>query len=88
MSTAALTSLRDYLTGTLSSSDMIWLIKEMKDFMLSSEEKLEPYTKEELHARIALGEADIAAGRLTSHEDMMREWEEELARDEKLAKAI
>ena len=88
MSTAALTSLRDYLTGTLSSTDMIWLIEEMKDFMLGSEEKLEPYTKEELHARIAQAEADIVAGRLTSHEDLMREWKEELAREEHLAEVV
>ena len=30
MSTQALTNLRDYLTGTLSTADMIWLVEEMK----------------------------------------------------------
>ena len=33
MSTATLTSLRDYLFGTLSTSDMIWLVEEMKKGM-------------------------------------------------------
>jgi len=44
MSTATLSNLRDYLCGTLSTSDMIWLVEEMKNFMRGPEEKLKPYT--------------------------------------------
>ena len=43
------------------------------------------YTKEELNAMLDESEADIAAGRVTDHEELMREWEEELAREEQAA---
>ena len=45
------------------------------------EYSLHPFTKEELNARIDEAEAEIAAGIGTSHEEMMREWEEEPRRD-------
>ena len=92
MSTTALTNLRDYLTGTLSREDMMWLMEEMRDFMRGKEENLKPYTIEEIHAMIEESERDIAEGRVTSHEEVMREWEENLAREEQealeVAKAI
>ena len=92
MSTTALTNLRDYLTGTLSREDMMWLMEEMRDFMRGKEENLKPYTIEEIHAMIEESERDIAEDRVTSHEEVMREWEEELAREEQealeVAKAI
>ena len=92
MSTTALTNLRDYLTGTLSREDMMWLVEEMRDFMRGKEENLKPYTIEEIHAMIEESERDIAEDRVTSHEEVMREWEEELAREEQealeVAKAI
>ena len=43
---------------------------------------LTPFTMEELNARIDQAEAEIAAGLGISHEEMMREWEEEIAREE------
>jgi uncharacterized protein YeeX (DUF496 family) len=92
MSTTALTNLRDYLTGTLSPDDMMWLVEEMKNFMRGKEGNLKPYTIEEIHAMIEESERDIAEGRVTSHEEVMREWEEELAREEQealdVAKAV
>ena len=84
MSTAILSSLRDYLTSTLSSADMIWLIEEMKDFMKSSEECLKPMTMEEINARLDQAERNFEAGLGIPHEDVMREWEEELQREEQL----
>lgn len=53
--------------------------------MRGKEEKLKPYSIEEIHAMIEQSERDITEGRVTSHEDMMREWEEELAREEQEA---
>ena len=79
MSTATPTNLRDYLYGTLSTADMMWLVEEMKDYMRSSGERLKPYTIEELHARIAQSERDIAEGRVYDFDDVMREMEEEFA---------
>ena len=90
MSTATLTGLRDYLYSTLSTSDMMWLVEEMKNHMRSSEERLKPYTVEELHARIAQSERDIAEGRVYDFDDVMRELEEEFVREDaqEMAEAV
>lgn len=94
MSTATLTSLLDYLYGTLTPSNMRWVAEHLIEHAEKEEDEpsLKPYTIEELHARIARAEADIAAGRVTPHEEVMREWKEELAREEQkeleLAEAI
>ena len=53
----------------------------------SRKEQLKPYTIEEIYDMVAESEADIAAGRTVSHEEMMRQWEEELAREEQLEMA-
>ena len=44
------------------------------------------YTLQEMNALLDEAEADIAAGRTISHEEMMREWEEEIARVEQARK--
>ena len=55
---------------------------------MTTEEMLEGYpngrryTKAELNAMLDEAEAEIAAGGGTPHEEVMREWEEELAREE------
>ena len=82
MSTQALTGLRDYLTGTLSIADMNWLAAELTDYAKKEEFPLKRYTKEEINAMLDASEADIAAGREYDNEDVMREWDEELARME------
>jgi len=47
MSTQALTGLRDYLYGTLSTNDMMWLVGELQNY-IRKEDLPKPYTKEEL----------------------------------------
>lgn len=57
----------------------------------SKEEPLKPYTIEELHARIAEAEANIAAGMTIPHEEVMRRSREKLAQRRKgleMAEAI
>jgi hypothetical protein len=92
MSTQALTGLRDYLCGTLSTTDMLWLVEELTMFVKKDDFPLKRYTKEELNAMLDEAEADIAAGRVTPHEEVMREWDEEIARMEQeeyeMAKAV
>ena len=91
MSTTALTNLRDYLTGTLSREDMMWLVEEMRDFMRGKEENLKPYTIEEIHAMIEESERDIAEGRVYDFDEVMAEIEKEFAEEEReleMAKAI
>ncbi|MBR0201839.1 MAG: hypothetical protein IJQ44_05180 [Bacteroidaceae bacterium] len=77
MSTAALTNLRDYLTGTLSPADMRWISVQLKDFA-DKQEQPEPfrrYTKEELNAMLDEAEAEIAAGKGIPSEEVWREEE-------------
>ncbi len=92
MSTQALTGLRDYLTGTLSVADMNWLAVELTKFANKGEFPLKRYTKEEINAMLDEAEAEIAAGKGTPHDEVMREWDEELARMEQeeheLAEAV
>ena len=86
MSTATLNNLLEYLYGTLTPDNMRWVGKHLIEHA-DKEETLKPYTIEEIHAMIDESEADIAAGRTISHEEMMRQWEEELAREEALEMA-
>lgn len=44
------------------------------------EYSLRPFTMEELNARIDQAEAEIAAGLVTPHEEVMREMDEEIER--------
>ena len=92
MSTQALTGLRDYLTGTLSVHDMNWLAAELTEYAKKEELPLKRYTMEEIDAMLDAAEAEIAAGKETPHEEVMREWDEELARMEQeeyeLAEAV
>ena len=54
----------------------------MKGYLNGSEENLKPYTMEEINAMIDESEAEIAAGLGTPHEEVMREWDEEITRME------
>ena len=94
MSTATLTGLRDFLYGTLSPANMIWLGTQLTEYGHQQQEEfpLKRYTMEEINAMLDEAEAEIAAGKGTPHEEVMREWEEELAREEQeeqvLAEAV
>lgn len=87
MSTATLNNLLEYLYGTLSADNMRWVGEHLIEHAKKEKSELKPYTIEEIHAMIDESEADIAAGRTISHEEMMRRWEEELAREEQLEMA-
>lgn len=69
MSTATLSGLRDYLYGTLSADDMIWLVEELTGY-IRKENELKPYTMEELDARIDKSERDASEGRFKTHEEV------------------
>ena len=72
------------LYGTLTPSNMRWVARHLSEYADKQEqsESLKPYTMEELNAMLDRAEADVAAGRTIPHEEVMREWEEELAREE------
>ena len=89
MSTATLTNLRDYLYGTLSPANMLWLGTQLTERAMKEEHTPVPYTMEEINTILDVAEAEIAEGIGTPHEEMMREWKEELAREElDLAEAV
>ena len=90
MSTATLTGLLDYLYDTLTPSNMRWVAEHLIEHAEKEEPSLKPYTIEELHARIAQSERDIAEGRVYDFDDVMRELEEEFAREDaqEMAEAV
>ena len=77
MSEATLTSLLEYLYGALTPSNQRWLAERLVEH--ADTKNLKPYSMEEINARIDESEAEIAAGIGTPHEEMMREWDEEIA---------
>lgn len=81
MSTETLTNLRDYLCGTLSPSDLLWLVEELGT-RLREEDELKPYTKEELYERIAVSERQIAEGKYKTIEEVFHEFGEEFETEE------
>lgn len=83
MSEATLQGLLDYLYSTLTPDNMRWMATHLMAHADSDEENLKPYTMEELNAMLDEAEADIAAGKTFPHEEVMREWEKELSREEK-----
>ena len=88
MSTSTLEGLRDYLYSTLSPSNMLWLSSQLADYA-KKQEALNPYTVEELNARIDQAERESAAGLGQDSEEMFRELEEEFAREElELSEAV
>ncbi len=82
MSTATLTSLLDYLYGTLSSSNMRWVGEHLIEQANKREKEqgydLTPFTMDEIDAMLDEAEADFEAGRGIPHEQVMREMDEEI----------
>ena len=48
MSETTLLNLRDYLFGTLTESNMLWLAKQLLEHVKTEEKPLKPYTIEEI----------------------------------------
>ena len=80
MSTATLTNLRDYLTGTLSPANMLWLSEQLADYAKKKVAPPRPLTLKEMNALLDQAEANFAAGLGIPHEEVMREWDEEIER--------
>ena len=74
MSTATLNNLLEYLYGTLTPDNMRWVGEHLIEHA-EKEENLKPYTIEELHARIAESERQIAAGQCKPIEEVFRRWD-------------
>ena len=91
MSTQLLANLRDYLYGTLTPDNMIWLGAQLMEYGQKHEKPQKRFTKEEINAMLDQAEADFAAGRFIDDDDAWDELEE-LEREEKekheLAEAV
>lgn len=82
MSKESLEHLRDYIQLTLSPSDISWLADEL--FLLSQKsQQLEPYTIEELEARVTASEQQIAEGRWKDFDKALDELEAEFEEEDK-----
>ncbi len=84
MSTAALQNIWNTLLGyNLSTANKRWLAEHLiEQVEAETKEQLEPYTMAELNARIDRAEADIAAGRVYTREDMSQMMNEFVAQYE------
>lgn len=83
MSEATLTSLLEYLCGALTPSNRLWLAEHLIANAKTEVDTLKPYTMEEINTMLDEAEAEIAAGVGSSHEEVMREWDDEIARLER-----
>ena len=74
MSTAALKNVWDGIIAyNLTTANKRWLAEHLwEQVRLETKEQVEPYTMAELNARIDRAEADLAAGRVHSREEMTR----------------
>ena len=64
MSTAALQGLLEYLYGTLSPDNMLWVANHLIEQAKKEEDsELKPYTMEEINAMLDEAEANFAAGK-------------------------
>ena len=72
MSTAALQNVWEGIVAhNLTTANKRWLAERLwEEVQLETKEQVEPYTMEELNARIDRAEADIAAGRVHSRKEM------------------
>lgn len=82
MSTATLTNLRDYLYGTLSPANMMWLATQLTERAMKEEHTPEPYTMEEINTILDVAEQNFEAGLDIPGEDVFRDLEEEFARED------
>ena len=81
MSTKSLSGLVDYLCGTLSREDMLFVSQKLSDCAMeqADEEPLPPYTKEEMNAMLDEAEERFAQGIYYTNEEVFREWDEHRA---------
>lgn len=84
MSTATLSSLLDYLYGTLSPSNMRWLGEHLIERAEKSAKKtpsLRKYTMEEIDSMLDKAEHDFECGKFYTSEEVFRELDEDLVND-------
>lgn len=77
MSTATLTSLLDYLCGTLTPSNMRWVGEHLIEYAKKEEsEQLRPYTMEEIDDMLDEAEAAFEAGDYLTNDEVFHHHKE------------
>jgi hypothetical protein len=74
MSLETLTSLRDYLYGTLSTENMLWLASQLESYAKSAKKDI--YTKEDIYNIIKEGERQISEGKCKTTEEVFSSYKE------------
>ncbi len=82
MSKDALYGLRDYLVGTLSPGNMLWLATQLTECAEKADAHIKRYTMDDINDIIDDAEREIAAGEGMVSEDLWREMEERMTREE------
>ena len=88
MSEATLSNLLEYLYGTLTPSNMLWMAERLTEHAKHEEEAVKPYTMEEINARIDQSERDFAEGNFYTHEEVLKMLDEELELTPEYAEAV
>ncbi len=70
MTTTVLSSLLDYLHGSLSADNMRWLGEHLIEYSKQEDAKLKPYTMDELDSMLDEAEAAFEAGDYLTHEEV------------------
>lgn len=84
MSTTTLTNLRDFLYGTLTPANLIWLGNQLTEYGYRQEKPSQkPFTEEELRARIAESEHQLANGQWQDFDEAMDELEKEFTEEDR-----
>lgn len=88
MSEATLSNLLEYLYDTLTPSNMLWMAERLTEYAKHEEEAVEPYTMEEINARIDQSERDFSEGNFYTHEEVLKMLDEELELTHEYAEAV
>ena len=78
MSTATLTSLLEFLYGTLTPSNQKWLGEHLIEHSEKAEDPMRPYTMEEIDTMLEESEHDFEAGNCYSTEEVLKMCEKSL----------
>ena len=80
MSTATLTSLLDYLYGTLTPNNMRWVGEQLIEYANREEnEQLRPYTMEEIDDMLDEAETAFEAGDYLTNDEVFHRHKERVA---------
>ena len=87
MNTTSLSGLIDFLSGTLSPADMMFvggkLLSNAKKQQMEAE-YLRPYTMDDINAILDKAEQQAATGQYITNDELFRRWNEKLEQKERL----